>query len=217
MIKTKENLRALVYDRLKDAYPVAAAEIDFLYPPQPKMGDLALSLPLQLAKKLKANPRQIAQDIVTRLAGLPGIAKTEIAGAGYINLFLDRSSFFGARLAGLGTTTLRPEETKIIVEHTNINPNKAAHIGHLRNACLGDTLVRCLRTKGENGRGPELHRRHRRPGRGRRLRLHGARRQRPSPTSSGSTGSITTAGTCMPGRPPISNPIPKPQPAKPRS
>jgi arginyl-tRNA synthetase len=150
MIQTKENLRALVYDRLKDAYPVAAAEIDFLYPPHLKMGDLALSLPLQLAKRIKATPRQIAQDIVARLAGLPGIARTEIAGAGYVNLFLDRSSFFGARLAGLGTTTLHPEETKIIVEHTNINPNKAAHVGHLRNACLGDTLVRCLRAKGEN-------------------------------------------------------------------
>ena len=149
MIQTKENLRALVHDRLKDAYPVAPAEIDFLYPPQLKMGDLALSLPLQLAKKIKANPRQIAQDIVTRLAGLPGVARMEVAGAGYVNLFLDRSEFFGARLAGLGKTTLRPDEAKIVVEHTNINPNKAAHVGHLRNACLGDTLVRCLRAKGE--------------------------------------------------------------------
>jgi arginyl-tRNA synthetase len=150
MIQTKETLSTLVYERLQDAYPVAPADIDFLYPPQVKMGDLALSLPLQMAKKLKANPRQIAQDIVGRLGGLPGIARLEVAGAGYVNLFLDRSAFFGSRLAALGTTTLRPTETKIVVEHTNINPNKAAHIGHLRNACLGDTLVRCLRARGEN-------------------------------------------------------------------
>jgi arginyl-tRNA synthetase len=150
MIQIKENLRAVVYERLKDSYPVAPEDIDFLYPPQVRMGDLALSLPLQLAKKIKANPRQIALDIAGRLAGLPGVVRMEVAGAGYVNLFLDRSAFFASRLAGLDTTALRPTETKIVVEHTNINPNKAAHVGHLRNACLGDTLVRCLRARGEN-------------------------------------------------------------------
>ncbi|MCX6560373.1 MAG: arginine--tRNA ligase [Candidatus Aminicenantes bacterium] len=73
----------------------------------------------------------------------------EVAGAGYINFFLDKDAFLAARLAAAGTTALRPAERKVIVEHTNINPNKAAHIGHLRNTCLGDTLVRCLRFKGE--------------------------------------------------------------------
>ena len=78
------------------------------------------------------------------------MAKAEVAGPGYINLFLDRRSFFKEELVALTTSSLFPEEKKITIEHTNINPNKAAHIGHLRNACLGDTLARCLRYKGEN-------------------------------------------------------------------
>ena len=64
---------------------------------------------------------------------------------------------------------------KTIVEHTAINPNKAAHIGHLRNAALGDAFGRLLRFQGRAGRDPELHRRHRRAGRRRRRRLSRAR------------------------------------------
>jgi arginyl-tRNA synthetase len=149
MIELKARLRTAVFERLKDAYPLSPGDVDFIYPPQPRMGDLALPFPFQLAKKIKANPRQVAQDVLTRLGALPGVTAMEVAGAGYINFFLDKPAFFKQRLGVLGRTALRPEERKIVVEHTNINPNKAAHIGHLRNACLGDTLVRCLRAKGE--------------------------------------------------------------------
>jgi len=149
MIKIKDELKTLVFERLKDKYPLALSDIDFLYPPQPKMGDLALSFPFQLAKKIKANPRQIAQEMMSQLGVLPGVLKMEVAGAGYINLFLDKKNFFRQQLGSLHGKSLRSDENKIVVEHTNINPNKAAHIGHLRNACLGDTLVRCLRYKGE--------------------------------------------------------------------
>ncbi|MBN1939697.1 MAG: arginine--tRNA ligase [Candidatus Aminicenantes bacterium] len=149
MLTLKETLRAVLYERLNTIYPVAPEDIDFLYPPQAKFGDLALSLPMPLAKKLRENPRAIAKKMAGEIGALPGVVRTEVAGAGFINLFLDRDSFFRERLASAGRSALRPEERKIIVEHTNINPNKAAHIGHLRNACLGDTLVRCLRAKGE--------------------------------------------------------------------
>ncbi|MDP2914302.1 MAG: arginine--tRNA ligase [Candidatus Aminicenantes bacterium] len=149
MIITKNQLKTIIFERLKDAFPLSEADIDFIYPPQPKMGDLALSFPFQLAKKSKANPRQIAQEMMTKIGPLPAVEKMEVAGAGYINLFLDRKEFFERRLESRHERSLRPDERKIIVEHTNINPNKAAHIGHLRNACLGDTLVRCLRYKGE--------------------------------------------------------------------
>ncbi len=149
MLKIKAQLKADIFERLKSRYPLSLSDIDFLYPPQLKMGDLALSLPLPLAKKLKANPRQIAQEMLALLEGLPGVEKMEVAGAGYVNFFLEKKNFFRDKLQSIRTSSLRPEETKIIVEHTNINPNKAAHIGHLRNACLGDTLVRCLRDKGE--------------------------------------------------------------------
>jgi arginyl-tRNA synthetase len=149
MIKFKTQLQKKIHERLKDKYPLALTDIEFLNPPQQKMGDWALSFPFQLAKKIKANPRQIAQEMMARLESLPGVEKMEIAGAGYINLFLDKKRFFRDQLRSLPSTELRPQEKKIVVEHTNINPNKAAHIGHLRNACLGDTLVRCLRYKGE--------------------------------------------------------------------
>ncbi|MCX6565758.1 MAG: arginine--tRNA ligase [Candidatus Aminicenantes bacterium] len=151
MITLKETIRSVLYERLKDIYPIVPEDIDFLYPPQAKFGDLALSLPMSLAKKLGDNPRRIAQKMTAEIGALPGILRMEIAGAGFINLFLDPAPFFRGRLASSAAKkgALRPDERKIIVEHTNINPNKAAHIGHLRNACLGDTLVRCLRFKGE--------------------------------------------------------------------
>ena len=149
MIKIKDQLKTIIFERLRDKYPVSESDIDFIYPPQQKMGDLALSFPFQLAKKIKANPRQIAQEMLARLGPLPGVEKMEVAGAGYINLFLDKKDFFAQQLGAFKDRSLHPDEKRIVVEHTNINPNKAAHIGHLRNACMGDTLVRCLRYKGE--------------------------------------------------------------------
>ncbi len=117
--------------------------------PDPKMGDLALTFPFQLAKKLKKAPRMIAQEAAPLLASIDGVVKAEVAGGGFLNLWLDKAAVFAEAVRLGGRTALLPEEGKIIIEHTNINPNKAAHIGHLRNACLGDTLARCLRFKGE--------------------------------------------------------------------
>ncbi|MBC7364271.1 MAG: arginine--tRNA ligase, partial [Candidatus Aminicenantes bacterium] len=91
----------------------------------------------------------IASKMAEQLQDLEGIEKVGVAGAGYLNLYLNRRNFARRKLFE-EKSSLEAEEKKIIVEHTNINPNKAAHVGHLRNACLGDTLVRCLRYKGEN-------------------------------------------------------------------
>lgn len=150
MIAYKNRLKETICERLKDLYPVSAPDIDINPTPLQSFGDLAMAFPFQLAKKLKQNPRLIAQDIASRIPPLEGVEKVEVAGGGYVNLFLDRGLFFGNQLLTLGRTDLAPEDAKIIVEHTNINPNKAAHIGHLRNACLGDTLARALKYKGEN-------------------------------------------------------------------
>ncbi|MCP2597323.1 arginine--tRNA ligase, partial [Candidatus Aminicenantes bacterium AC-335-G13] len=103
----------------------------------------------ELAQKLKRNPREIAEEVINYLKDIPFIERVEIAGGGYINFFIQKDRFFLNQLRNLQEISLEPEQRKIVVEHTNINPNKAAHIGHLRNACLGDTLVRCLRYKGE--------------------------------------------------------------------
>jgi arginyl-tRNA synthetase len=116
-------------------------------PPKLHMGDLATPLCLELAKVLKRKPREIAE-IVSKDLKLPlFVQSVSVEGAGYLNFRFDRGAFAAAHIR---TVMASPATTgdRVIVEHTNINPNKAAHIGHIRNAVLGDTLVRCLRWLG---------------------------------------------------------------------
>ncbi len=120
-------------------------------PPRRALGDLAVPVAFELARSLRKAPRAIAQELATALGTIDGIDRVEAAPNGYLNFFLDRRSFLLARLHD--EVTVRPALTagvvgKVIVEHTAINPNKAAHIGHLRNSALGDTLVRLLRFQG---------------------------------------------------------------------
>jgi len=126
-------------------------------PPRRELGDLASPAAMQLARVLKRRPRDIAQEILAAIetTGLPPAARSlvrelTVEGAGYLNFRLDRAAFvarvLGQPLISGGASSLGAG--KVIVEHTNINPNKAAHIGHLRNAVLGDVLVRALRRLG---------------------------------------------------------------------
>jgi arginyl-tRNA synthetase len=123
-------------------------------PPNVAMGEVATPMAFELAKRLRRAPRQIAQEIASELVAIPGVARVELAGGGYVNFFLDRPEFFEAAFseaakAGRGwLPKADAADPKCVVEHTNINPNKAAHIGHLRNAALGDTFVRLLRRAG---------------------------------------------------------------------
>jgi arginyl-tRNA synthetase len=112
------------------------------------MGEAASPVSFELAKRLKRAPRQIAQEIAASLASIPGIAKIEVAGAGYLNAYFDRADFLREVQRETGAATASDDAGKIIVEHTSINPNKAAHIGHVRNAVLGDTIARVLRHTG---------------------------------------------------------------------
>ncbi len=116
-------------------------------PRRPEFGEAALPFSFELAKTLRRAPRQIADEVVKTIGPIPGVSRLEPAGGGYINVFFDRAQFIAALAAGREDA---PEASagKVIVEHTNINPNKAAHIGHLRNAALGDTFVRILRWRG---------------------------------------------------------------------
>jgi arginyl-tRNA synthetase len=150
MIAEKAQLKDAIYARLRGTFPLAPDDLEITVARDRSLGDLAMTFPFQLAGRLKRPPRAIAEEAAALLAGLEGVARVVVAGVGYVNLFLDRGWYFRGLLRNLGRTSLGPEEKKIIIEHTNINPNKAAHIGHLRNACLGDTLARCLRWKGEN-------------------------------------------------------------------
>ena len=117
-------------------------------PKQTSFGEFSIPVAFQLARLLKKSPKQIAEDLVHGLGSIEGIAGMEIAGNGYINLRLDRSAYAVGLLKRQSNRNQTGE--KIVVEHTNINPNKAAHIGHLRNAVLGDTFVRMLRSAGRN-------------------------------------------------------------------
>ena len=150
MADLKTRLKELIYERLKGIFPLAPQDLDLSAAPDRALGDLATAFPFQLARKLRRAPRAIADEATAALAGLPGVRKVEAAGGGFVNIFLDRASYFAGLLETIGRPSLVPDEEKIIIEHTNINPNKAAHIGHLRNACLGDALARSLRYKGEN-------------------------------------------------------------------
>ena len=118
-------------------------EVGLEQPKQSAFGELAIPVAFQLARQLRKAPRQIAEALVAALPSIPGVASLEIAGNGFINVRFDRSAYASALQNDKGQPSLRPG--KIVVEHTNINPNKAAHIGHLRNAVLGDTFVRMLR------------------------------------------------------------------------
>ncbi len=116
-------------------------------PPNRALGDLAVTIAFQLARTLRKAPRAIALDLAGAVAGLPGIARVDVAPNGYLNVYLERPAFLLARLRS-EIPPFRAPSDKTVVEHTAINPNKAAHIGHLRNATLGDTLVRALRFRG---------------------------------------------------------------------
>ena len=116
-------------------------------PPTRALGDLAVPVAFQLARTLRKPPRAIAQDLAQAIGAIPGVARIVAAPNGYLNLYLDRPAFLIPRLREEIAAEPAPAE-KTIVEHTAINPNKAAHIGHLRNATLGDTLVRALRFRG---------------------------------------------------------------------
>jgi len=151
-----ESLRKRVVTHLRECvrqrFDLTLEDIPIEIPPQVEYGDLASPVAFQLARKLREragqrlNPRALAETVAAHLPPMEGIARVEVAGAGYINIFLDRARL----LLGLRQPEPPPEPSgeKIIVEHTSINPNKAAHIGHLRNAVLGDALVRLLRYSG---------------------------------------------------------------------
>ena len=128
----------------------ADIEVGAERPPRIEMGEVASPICFELAKRLKRAPRQIAQEVVGELGKIEGVERLEVAGGGYINAYLERGPFFRAAFAGAGApgASAAAGAPKSIVEHTNINPNKAAHIGHLRNAALGDSFVRLLRHAG---------------------------------------------------------------------
>jgi len=142
--KLLERLRAVLREKFRIELDTIAIE----QPPEIKFGEYALPVAFELARKLKKAPKKIAEEIVAELSPLEGFAGFDVAGAGYINARLDRGSAARDVAAGADVPALEAP-LHSLVEHTSINPNKAAHVGHLRNAILGDTFVRLLRAAGQ--------------------------------------------------------------------
>ncbi|MGA9471083.1 MAG: arginine--tRNA ligase [Terriglobales bacterium] len=141
------RLIAAVREFLRRIYQVEIANIVVEQPPNIAFGEYALPIAFELARKLRKPPRKIAEEIVAGIGPVTGIEKFEVAGAGYINVRVNRAEAATALTADQVAATEVPKG-KVLVEHSSINPNKAAHIGHLRNAILGDTFVRLLRFAG---------------------------------------------------------------------
>jgi len=146
----ERRLVAHLREFLRRTYGLEIPDIVVEQPPKIEFGEYALPIAFELARKLRKAPRKIAEEIVSGLGAIPGFEKFEVAGAGYINVRVKRAELAAALAAdgSLADESPAVPAGKVLVEHSSINPNKAAHIGHLRNAILGDTFVRLLRFAG---------------------------------------------------------------------
>jgi len=143
-----KRLREALAGHIREKYGVELA-VALERPPKIEMGEAASPVSFELAKRLKKAPRMIAQEIANGIGKIAGIARIEVAGAGYLNMYFDRAAFWSAAIEEAKGGAAAEKNEKVIVEHTSINPNKAAHVGHVRNAVLGDTMARILRHSGE--------------------------------------------------------------------
>ena len=151
----QQKLKERIHSAARELFAVEPQQLAAEVPPRPDLGDIAFPVSFELAKLIKQatgekqNPRAIAEKLKAQLEDIEEVARVEIAGAGYINVFYDR-----AKLLSLFAASAKPAEAvldqpKKMVEHTSINPNKAAHIGHVRNAVLGDTFAHILKAAGD--------------------------------------------------------------------
>ena len=152
----QQKLRERIRSAAREMFGVELQQLAAEAPPRAELGDLAFPVSFELAKLIKQatgekqNPRAIAEKLKSQLENVDEVARVEIAGAGYINIFFDRAKLlteFGRSSGSRAGEQL--DQPKKMVEHTSINPNKAAHIGHVRNAVLGDTFVRILKAAGD--------------------------------------------------------------------
>ena len=163
LIKLQQKLKRIVETVALELYGVELEQVAAEAPPKTELGDLAFPIAFELAKRIKQGtgvklaPRTIAEQIKSRLEAAEEVARVEVAGAGYLNVFFNRTALLRTFADALPpespvegipaeSSEIRPKQ---MVEHTSINPNKAAHIGHVRNAVLGDTFVRILHAAGE--------------------------------------------------------------------
>ncbi len=158
IIHIQQILRDAVISSAHSKLGVELEQVAVEIPPKTELGDLAFPVAFELAKKIKLatgekkNPRELAETLKAELESIQAVSRVEVAGAGYLNIFFDRAAFLLANAAAepLPNRSRSTDETspKVCVEHTSVNPNKAAHIGHVRNSVLGDTFQRILKATG---------------------------------------------------------------------
>jgi arginyl-tRNA synthetase len=156
LIELQNKLKAAIRLAAAESFAVQLEELVGEVPPRTELGDVAFPVAFELARQIKKTtgekraPRGIAESLKSNLETIDEVARVEVAGAGYLNVFFDRAKL----IAELAAQTAAPDvpatdARKLMVEHTSINPNKAAHIGHVRNSVLGDTFVNILRSGGD--------------------------------------------------------------------
>lgn len=151
----QETLRAEVQKTALEQFNIELEQVGTEVPPKTELGDLAFPIAFELAKLIKQttgekqNPRNIAEILKSALETFDFVAKVEVAGAGYLNVFYNRAKFLAENAVKSANRNPESEIEKVCVEHTSVNPNKAAHIGHVRNSVLGDTFVRILQATGK--------------------------------------------------------------------
>ncbi len=157
LLTIQNTLTAQIKQTVAAQYGFTPDHIAVEMPPKLEFGDFAFPIAFELAKHLKKetgekqNPRAIAETLKEALLEIEEVSNVKIAGPGYLNVFLNRGSEIVRALNSYSLTELLEsgDSTRICVEHTSINPNKATHIGHVRNSVLGDTFVRILQADGK--------------------------------------------------------------------
>jgi len=147
-VRSEHDFEDALRRAARKALDVDLLVVPLTYPPDVALGDVASPVCFELARSLRRSPQDLAASVAAAFEPAGDVARVEVAGGGYLNAFLDRNACLKRWLREEPSPNAPASDGKVIVEHTNINPNKAAHIGHLRNAVLGDTLVRCLRHMG---------------------------------------------------------------------
>ena len=159
LTELQETLRSAVRGTAAAQFGVELDNVAAEIPPKIELGDLAFPAAFELAKQIKqqtgekANPRQIAETLKAEIERFEFVSRIDIAGPGYLNIFFDRPKFLteisGADPLPSTRISVLADACKVCVEHTSVNPNKAAHIGHVRNSVLGDTFQRILKATGK--------------------------------------------------------------------
>jgi arginyl-tRNA synthetase len=153
-IQLQTTIRDAIRDAARELFDLDLEQIAMEVPPRTELGDLAFPIAFELTKHLKQRtgekraPRSIAEALKPKLESVPSVKRVEVAGAGYLNIFFDRATLLSSLTAGQTAQAEGTQERKLMVEHTSVNPNKAAHIGHVRNSVIGDTFVRILQAAG---------------------------------------------------------------------